>query len=399
MQSEKLWTKDFLGTCFSSLFLFLTFYMLMTTLPVYVIDGLKGKPEEIGLVATIFLISSVLCRPFTGKWLDDLGRKKILFISLSLFLAATVMYFGAQSLFLLLALRFLHGIGFGMATTATGTIVTDVAPAHRRGEALAYFGVFMSLPMVIGPFLGLTIISHFSFTVLFIVCSVFSLLAFLLGLLVNIPHEAPVSKQKQEKMKWKDLLEPSSIPIALTGFVLAFSYSGILSFIPIYAKELGLADIASYFFILYALVVVISRPFTGKIFDRFGENVLVYPAIIIFTIGMFILSQAQTPFWFLGAGMLIGLGYGTLIPSFQTIAISAAPNHRRGSATATYFSFFDSGIGFGSFILGIVAAKSSYHNMYFIAAIIVAFTLLLYYGLHGRKQKFKKQRTDGQISA
>ena len=111
MQSEKLWTKDFLGTCFSSLFLFLTFYMLMTTLPVYVIDGLKGKPEEIGLVATVFLISSVLCRPFTGKWLDDLGRKKILFISLSLFLAATVMYFGAQSLFLLLALRFLHGIG------------------------------------------------------------------------------------------------------------------------------------------------------------------------------------------------------------------------------------------------------------------------------------------------
>ena len=114
---------------------------------------------------------------------------------------------------------------------------------------------------------------------------------------------------------------------------------------------------------------------------------------------MFILSQAQTSFWFLGAGMLIGLGYGTLIPSFQTIAISAAPNHRRGSATATYFSFFDSGIGFGSFILGIVAAKSSYHNMYFVAAIIVAFTLLLYYGLHGRKQKFKKQHTDGKVSA
>ncbi len=99
MQSKRLWTKDFLGTCFSSLFIFLTFYMLMTTLPVYVIDGLKGKPEEIGLVATVFLISSVLCRPFTGKWLDDLGRKKILFISLSLFLAATVMYFGVQSFF------------------------------------------------------------------------------------------------------------------------------------------------------------------------------------------------------------------------------------------------------------------------------------------------------------
>lgn len=95
-------------------FSFLTFYMLMTTLPVYVIDGLKGKPEEIGLVATVFLISSVLCRPFTGKWLDDLGRKKILFISLSLFLAATVMYFGAQSLFyyLLFASYMVLGLGW-----------------------------------------------------------------------------------------------------------------------------------------------------------------------------------------------------------------------------------------------------------------------------------------------
>ncbi|MGF9966083.1 MFS transporter [Bacillus rhizoplanae] len=399
MENQKLWTKDFTGTCLSSLFLFLTFYMLMTTLPIYVIDGLKGKPGEMGLVATVFLISSVLCRPFTGKWLDDLGRKKILFISLSLFLAATVMYFGAQSLFLLLALRFLHGIGFGMATTATGTIVTDVAPAHRRGEALGYYGVFMSLPMVIGPFLGLTIISKFSFTILFIVCSIFSMLAFLFGLLVNIPNEKTTVKKEKKHMQWKDLIEPSTIPIAITGCVLSFSYSGILSFIPVYAKELGMADIASYFFVVYAIVVVISRPFSGKIFDRFGENVLIYPSIIIFMIGMFTLSQAQTSFWLLAAGVLIGIGYGTLIPSFQTIAVSAAPHHRRGSATATYFSFFDTGMGIGSFVLGIIAAHSSYHNMYFISSIIVAFTLLIYYFLHGRKQKFKKQTTQRKLSA
>lgn len=399
MQSEKLWTKDFIGTCLSSFFLFLTFYVFMTTLPIYVIEGLNGKPEEMGLVATVFLISSVLVRPFTGKWLDDLGRKKILFISLSLFLAATVMYLGAQSFFLLLALRFFHGIGFGMATTATGTIITDVAPPHKRGEALSYYGVFMSLPMVIGPFLGLTIISHLSFTALFIICSIFSLLAFVCGLFVNIPHKAPVKKQKAEKMKWKDLFESSSIPISLTGFVFAFAYSGILSFIPIYTKELGLEHIASYFFIVYALVVVISRPFTGKIFDRFGENVLVYPAIITFTIGMFLLSQAETSFSLLASGILIGFGYGTLLPSFQTIAISAAPNHRRGAATATYFSFFDSGMGIGSFVLGIVAAHSSYSNMYAIAALLIASTLVLYFALHGRKQKFKKQSTEKKVSA
>ena len=168
MQSEKLWTKDFLGTCFSSLFLFLTFYMLMTTLPVYVIDGLKGKPEEIGLVATVFLISSVLCRPFTGKWLDELGRKKILFISLSLFLAATVMYFGAQSLFYYLP--FASYMVLGSVWQQLQLVrLSQMLRHHRRGEALAYFGVFMSLPMVIGPF---RFNNYFSF---FIHCTIYRL--------------------------------------------------------------------------------------------------------------------------------------------------------------------------------------------------------------------------------
>ena len=151
MQSEKLWTKDFLGTCFSSLFLFLTFYMLMTTLPVYVIDGLKTT-EEIGLVATVFLISSVLCRPFTGKWLDELGRKKILFISLSLFLAATVMYFGAQSLFYYLPFASYMVLGSVWQQLQLVRLSQMLRQLIEEAETLAYFGVFMSLPMVIGPF-------------------------------------------------------------------------------------------------------------------------------------------------------------------------------------------------------------------------------------------------------
>ena len=195
MQSEKLWTKDFLGTCFSSLFLFLTFYMLMTTLPVYVIDGLK--PEEIGLVATVFLISSVLCRPFTGKWLDELGRKKILFISLSLFLAATVMYFGAQSLFYYLPFASYMVLGSVWQQLQLVRLSQMLRQLIEEAKHLLFRRIYESANGN-WSFLGLTIISHFSFTVLFIVCSVFSLLAFLLGLLVNIPHEVPVSKQNEK---------------------------------------------------------------------------------------------------------------------------------------------------------------------------------------------------------
>jgi MFS family permease len=170
--------------------------MLIATLPMYVIDVLKGSEKEIGLVVTVFLIASVLCRPFTRKWIDELGRKKILFISVLLFLAATVMYFGAQSLFLLLALRFLHGVGFGMSTTATGTIVADIVPPHRRGEGLGYYGMFMSMAMVIGPFWGLAVVSHYNFTVVFFLCSLFSLLSFICAAVVKISLNTTSTKME-----------------------------------------------------------------------------------------------------------------------------------------------------------------------------------------------------------
>jgi MFS family permease len=114
---------------------------------------------------------------------------------------------------------------------------------------------------------------------------------------------------------------------------------------------------------------------------------IVYPGIALFAIGMIILSQAETTFTLLAAGAVIGLGYGTLVPSFQTIAVNIAPAHRRGLATSTYFSFFDSGIGLGSFVLGLVAAATNYHTMYIICAGIIMITAFLYYALHDKRSR------------
>ncbi|UUZ83573.1 MFS transporter [Paenibacillus sp. P26] len=113
---------------------------------------------------------------------------------------------------------------------------------------------------------------------------------------------------------------------------------------------------------------------------------LVYPGIILFIAGMIWLSQANSALVFLITGGMIGLGYGAILPSFQTIAVQASPAHRRGLATGTYFVLFDSGYGLGSYILGIVAAQTSYATMYFVGGIVVAFASLIYYVLHHRKQ-------------
>ncbi|RFU68097.1 MFS transporter [Peribacillus saganii] len=395
MNEKPLWTKDFFSISLCSFFLFLTFYMLLTALPIYVTEDLKGDEKQIGLIITVFLIAAVICRPFTGIWVEDFGRKRILYISLLIFGVASLLYPFADSFPLMIALRFFHGIGFGMATTATTTIVADLVPDERRGEGMGYFAMSMNLAMVIGPFLGLTLSANTGFTVIFIVCIITALFAVILGLLVKFPTDSPGKiKPQKSNLSFNNLFEKSVIPISIVGGILAITYASLLSFLSVFAKETGLEDTAGLFFVVYAVVIIASRPFTGKWLDQYGENKIIYPGIIIFILGMYLLSQTETTFSLLLSGAIIGLGFGSLVPSFQTVAVSMVSPKRRGIATATFFTVFDIGVGAGSFFMGMIAAKTSYSFMYLSASFIILIGLVLYYLLHGRKQNKKMSESN-----
>lgn len=384
MKKQPLWTKDFLSISVTSFFLFMGFYVLLTTLPLYILDDLKGDETQVGLIISVFLIAAVISRPFTGKWIDEVGRRKILLASLIVFAVSSLLYFWADTMPALLALRFLHGAGFGMATTATGAIVAEIVPDERRGEGLGYYAMFMNLAMVIGPFAGLTIVQYASFTWIFALCTVLSFIAIVLGAFVKIPQTAE-SSVKHPSFTLSSLFEKNAVPVAISAGILAFAYSGILSFISVYAKELDLLEAASFFFVVYAAFIIMSRPFTGRWFDTYGENKVIYPAIILFAAGLFLLSQANSTFVFLLSGAVIGLGYGTIVPSLQTVAIKQADPAKRGLATSTFFTLFDTGIGLGSYVLGILAVKTGFASLYFMLAGVALFGLLIYYLLHGKK--------------
>ena len=281
-------------------------------------------------------------------------------------------------------MRFAQGIAFGLGTTATGTIVAEIVPVARRGEGMSYYSSSMILAMVFGPYLGINLMNHFTFHILFFVCGFFAIVSLIFGLFIAIPKQTLKAKTR---LKPSQLIERSALPISITSAIISFGYSGIISFITLYAKNLGFVDIASFFFIVYAVFILGSRPFTGKLFDRKGANIIVYPGIILFTIGLVVLSFSTVPTIFLFSAALIGLGYGSIVPSFQTLAINTAAPAKKGMATATFFMFFDVGMGIGSYVLGIVSAKTSFHIMYVITAIAVLSTTIIYYLLHDREQR------------
>ncbi|CUH94721.1 putative membrane protein [Propionispora sp. 2/2-37] len=380
MNKQSIWTKDFLGMSFSSFFQYMTHYALIAALPVFVMEALNGNAWQAGLAMTFFQIGAVLCRPLAGKWIDECNKKKLLVLSLGIFLAISIMYLGVNALHVLLAIRLLHGAVFAVGTTAVAAVAALLLPAQSKGEGIGYFAMFSNLAMVMGPFFSLTIISHYPFRVLIAGCIILAVLAFWTGTGSNFKKlgNGAVPK-KNQSLDWNNFIETAALPMALVGGLVFFAYAGVLIFIPLYAKQLNLAEYTSLFFAVFALLIVITRPVVGKLFDRAGANSVVYPGFFLFAAGLIALSQAQGFAGLLIAGGIIGIGFGALSPVFQTLAVQLSPLQRAGVATATYFLALDISVGLGSFLLSIVASHIGYRGVYLFAAALIACTAFVYY--------------------
>ena len=384
MNKTKLWTKNFISICIANFLVFTMFYYLLVTLPIYALQDLKINPSSVGLITTVFLISAIIIRPFSGKWMTTLGKRTIFLCSLIILFVSSALYFIPKSITGILMLRLFHGTGFGMATTAIGGIVADLLPKSRQGEGMGYYGLTTNLAMVIGPFLGLVVIQNQGANAVFTIHVIGSLIALLSGLLVKLPKIKLTIGQAKSSTGIKDMFVIPAVPISLVAAFFALVYSAVIAFVSVYAKEIGLETAASFFFAVYALVLLISRPFTGRWYDKYGPNAIIYPSILCFAVGVYLLSVSTTATLFLLSAGLIGLGWGTAAPSLQTIAIQVASPKQRPLATATYLSIFDTGFGLGSFVFGLAAAKISYNSLYFYSSFFIIAGIAVYYLLHGR---------------
>lgn len=395
---DKIWTRDFVVVCLSSFFMFLTFYILATAFPLYVKDIMHGNQQQMGLAITIYVVGGVLGRPLSGMWADRFGKKRMTLIGLAVFLAACIAYFGAKGMALFLAVRLVHGMSYAVASTASSAAATSLIPRSRQGEGVGYFSMFMSIAMAVGPALGLWLWKDKNVDVLLLAVCVIAALSLAFGVGMRVPGAKPELARaaasepaadagaKSGRLRWSDVIEPKALPISIVGFVVSFAYSSLSGFFAAFTEEIHQTHVTALFFVVFAVMIVASRPVIGRVFDRYKEHYLYYPGIALFAIGMIVLGQAHSAFAVLLTGAAMGIGYGALLPCFQTLAIKLAPEHRRGSATGTFFLMFDLGYGIGSYFMGMIASVSDYRMMYAGAGSIALVSVLFYVLLHHRRR-------------
>lgn len=395
LPKSQLWTKEFINIFIVNFFVALIFYLLMTTLSVYAVNQFHASQSEAGLAASMFVIGALFARLFAGKYIEVIGRKKLLNGSMFLFVLSTLLYFPVENLHLLLVIRFLHGAAFGAATTCMSAVIMDMIPNERKGEGTGYFSLSSTSATAIGPFLGIFITQHFDYDMIFVACTVFSVICLIIILLTKIPSVTLSTEQLQTMktgFKLQDFFEKGALPISIYMFLMAITYSSIVSFINSYAIEIGLTKAASLFFMVYGLFLFVSRPTAGKLLDQKGDNIVIYPGIILFSISLLLLSLAEHGLVLLLSGALLALGFGTIMSSAQMIAIKEAPKHKVGLATSSFFIFMDGGMGLGPYLIGTVIPYIGFRGMYLSLSLIVLLSVILYYFLHGIKATSRKQQ-------
>ncbi|SHF26606.1 Predicted arabinose efflux permease, MFS family [Seinonella peptonophila] len=358
----RLWTSSFIILTISMLFLFTSVCLLIPTLPFF-IKNLGGTESQVGIIVGTFTISAVIFRPIIGGFLDRYGRKPFIVFGLILFLVLMCFYNWVSGLWILILLRFLHGIGWAISTTSIGTAVTDIVPTTRRGEGMGWYGLAMTISMAVGPMLGIWLLQKYSFHGLFSVAIFFSIIALLLGLILKLPI------QFQHKARRIELFDSSMFPVGLAIVFLTIPYGGITAFLPLFVESIKVN--AGTFFLMYAVSLSFIRPIAGKLTDRYDESVVIKLSVIISSMALLVLSFSSGLVGVIFSAILYGIGFGSAQPAIQTYMINLARPDRKGIANASYFTSFDLGIGLGAIILGWIYPFIGYQYLFIVCAISI----------------------------
>lgn len=290
----------------------------------------------------------------------------------------------------------MHGFAFGTVTTVMGAIVAHIIPDKRRGEGIGYFSMSTILATALGPFAGIFLSQHADYQVIFIFTSLLSAVCLAIAFMFSEPA-AKTFRQPTVKalkaLRISDYFEFSVIPISIITLIIGFSYSGVLTFMTFYTEQINLTEAARFFFLAYAIVVFVSRPFSGRLFDTKGANIVVYPCLLIFALSMVLFSQASQGITLLLAAVLMGLGYGNFTSSAQAIAIKSAPPHRLGLATSTYYIFFDIGYAIGPYVFGFFIPFAGCRGLYLANVAVILAAIVLYSFLHRKMAPRKAMQT------
>ena len=384
---DKLVTSSYCFILAANFLLYFGFWLLIPVLPFYLSEVFSAGNSTIGIILSCYTVAALCIRPFSGYFLDSFARKPLYLMAYFIFMTMFAGYIIAGSLTLFIMFRIIQGVSFGMVTVGGNTVVIDIMPSSRRGEGLGYYGLSNNIAMAVGPMSGLFLHdAGMSFTTIFC-CSLGSCMAgFVCASLVKTPYKPPV---RREPISLDRFILLKGIPAGISLLLLSIPYGMTTNYVAMYAKQIGINATTGFFFTFMAIGMAISRIFSGKIVDRGKITQVISAGLYLVVFSFFQLSACVYLIsWnnmvctivFFSVALLLGVGFGIMFPAYNTLFVNLAPNSQRGTATSTYLTSWDVGIGIGMLTGGYIAEVSTFDKAYLFGACLTIVSMLYFNG-------------------
>ena len=373
---DRLITPSYCFILAANFLLYFGFWLMMPVLPFYL---------TMGLVLSCYTIAALCIRPFSGYLLDTFARKPLYLVAYFIFTSIFGGYLLAGTLTLFIILRIVHGVSFGMVTVGGNTVVIDIMPSSRRGEGLGYYGLANNIAMSIGPMAGLFLHdAGIGYTWIFCTSLGSCLAGFCCATLVKTPYKPPV---KRDPISLDRFILLKGLPAGASLLLLSIPYGMTTNYVAMYARQIEINASTGFFFTFMALGMAVSRLFSGRLVDRGKITQVISAGLVLVVFSFFLLaacvyiirwdSQACTVVFFTIA-LLLGIGFGTMFPAYNTLFVNLAPNSQRGTATSTYLTSWDVGIGIGMLAGGYIAEISTFDKAYLFGACLTVVSMLYF---------------------
>lgn len=353
------YTSQFWLLCLSSVLFFASFNMLIPELPAYLTS--LGGAEYKGLIISLFTVTAMLSRPFSGKLADKIGRIPVMVFGATVCFICSLVYPVASTVFGFLLLRLVHGFSTGFTPTGAAAYLSDIVPISKRGEAMGIVGTAGTLGMASGPAIGGALANNVGLDAMFYCSSGFALISIII--IMSIKETLPV-KQKFSmavfRVKRVDIFEPRVLAPCLVMALSAYAYGAVFTVIPDFGAFVGIKN-KGLLFTFLTVASLLVRLLAGKASDRYGRVPVLKISTLLMMVSMVVVGFAEDSTVLIIGVSLYGLAQGSTSPTLLAWATDLSDEQHRGRGIGSLYIFMEFGIGMGALLSGFIYGNQSSH--------------------------------------
>ncbi len=372
--NERVFTLRFALVVTSGLCYFMALGVLLPVVPLFVKHELGGNDIAVGVAVGAFALGAVILRPFAGRIGDRVGRRVLIVAGGLIVGSAGLLYLLASALVPLVVVRVLAGIGEAAFFVGAASMITDLAPEARRGEAISYWSIAVYGGLAFGPLLGNVLLDDDHFDRVWVASATLAFIAGAIGLftrdVVSLEGASTPGAARPPLISRAALAPGTVLFLGLIGL------AGFTEFVPLYVKEIGMDD-SSGVFLLYGCLILAIRMFGARVPDRIGPLKAGTIATATAAAGLLLMAVIAEPAGLYAGTVVFSMGMAFLYPAMLTLALTGLADNERGSAVGTVSSFFDLSQGIGALLLGVVAALTGYRGAFAAGALLGVAALVL----------------------